>query len=538
MKNLLLVFVLSLVLASCKSAEKYNEQINKLHPVKHLHNDVDKLYAQLKRYHPKLNQYISKEKLDFKFDSLKTSINQPINSRAFYKKLAPVVAQIKQGHVSVSSVKKRFTRKERKQLNKEKFEFYDLDFEYLEGKLWVKDYRGKDSTLVGHEIVSINNEPALRLIETYKKRFASDGYNNTLHNRLVSKRFAAFYYKDKGFLDSLKITFRSKDSLFSKVFKRIDKDEKKDKNNKLGDTAFAEKIKPKKLTKAQKKANQLAKKKKRKDGRKYGFIPKTKNYTRNFNFIGTDRTVALMKIRSFSNKSYKKFYKESFSILEAAKTKYLILDLRDNLGGRIAEVDHLYSYLTNKNYVFINPIEINSRFPLTTSLLSNGNPALLKIIGVLLVTEPITMISEYLKTIKKDGKLYYKMKYNKSRKPKVMNYKGEIYVLTNGNSFSASSLISTHLKSANRATFVGEETGGAYNGCVAGFYKTYKLQNTRLKIRMGLMQIEAPQKQIPDGFGIKPDVEVLPNVKDRKSNIDTELQWVLNAINKKENSNN
>lgn len=530
MKKCLLSFIVLIVLMSCKSVAKHNEQITKLHSIEDLHNDVDKLYEQLKRHHPKLYQYTPKEVLDFKFDSLKTTINTPIDSRTFYKKIAPVVAHVKQGHVSVGSANKLFTKKERKELKNKKFEFYDLEFDYLEGKLWVKDYKGKDSTLIGHEIVSINGEPASQLVETYKTRFASDGYNKTLHDRYVSKAFSAFYYKDKGFSDSLKVTFKSKDTLFSKMFRRIDKDEKKPKNKKLADTASVEKIKPKKLTKAEKKVNRLAKKKKRKDNRKYGYISKTKEYTRNFNFIGKDSTVALMKIRSFSNRSYKKFYEESFTKLDSAKTKYLILDLRDNLGGRIPEVDRLYSYLTNKDYVFINPIEVNSRFPLIKSLLSNGNPTLFKIIGVLAVTEPITMITEYLKTKKKDEKLYYKMKYNKSRKPKAMKYKGEIYVLTNGNSFSASSLISTHLKGTNRATFVGEETGGAYNGCVGGFYRIYKLQNTKLKIRMGLMQIETPFKQNPDGYGIKPDIKILQTVEDSKMNRDAELEWVLDDI--------
>ena len=85
MKKFFLSFFLLTVLFSCKSAKKHNEQITKLHSVAELHNDVDKLYQQLKRHHPKLYQYTSKAKLDFKFDSLKTSITTPIDSRAFYK---------------------------------------------------------------------------------------------------------------------------------------------------------------------------------------------------------------------------------------------------------------------------------------------------------------------------------------------------------------------------------------------------------------------------------------------------------------------
>ena len=199
MKRLLLSVLLFAIFISCKSIERHNHQITKLHAVSDLHRDIDKLYGQLKRHHPKLYQYTPKKVLDFKFDSLKKSINTPIDSRTFYKKLAPVVAEVKQGHVAVGSVSKWFTRKERKLLKKNKFEFYDLEVAYLDGKLWVKDYFGKDSTLVGNEIVSINNESASKLVEIYKTRFASDGYNKTLHDRFVSKGFSVFFTRIKVF---------------------------------------------------------------------------------------------------------------------------------------------------------------------------------------------------------------------------------------------------------------------------------------------------------------------------------------------------
>ena len=70
MKRFLLSFVLLIILFSCKSVKKHNAQITKLHSVEDLHRDVEKLYQQLKRHHPKLYQYTSKVKLDFKFDCL------------------------------------------------------------------------------------------------------------------------------------------------------------------------------------------------------------------------------------------------------------------------------------------------------------------------------------------------------------------------------------------------------------------------------------------------------------------------------------
>ena len=529
MKRLFSVCIIVLLAASCSSVKTYNEQITSLHTVEDLQSDVDKLYKQLKKHHPKLYQYTSKNVLDFKFDSLKRSINRPITSREFYKKLAPVVANVRQGHISVGSANKRFTRKERKVLKKKKFKFYDLSFEYLDNKLWVKSTQGKDSTLIGNEVVKIEDDLVIDLVEEYKTQFTSDGYNTTLHNRFVGKNFKTFYYRNKGFVDSLKVTFKNKDSVFAKTFKRIKKDDKKQKT--VNDSIKPPK--PKKLTQTEKKAKRIARKKKKKYNNKHGYISSRKQYTRNLNFIGKDSTIALMKIRGFSNGPYKVFYKESFAKLDSSKTKYFILDLRDNGGGRISEIDNLYSYLTLKNYQFITESEVNSRLPFMKFLMSNTTSNSLKAVGGLL--SPIIITHNLLKTKKRDGKLYYRFnKYSKVKVPNPLHFKGEIYVLINGNSFSASSIISTHLKANKRATFVGEETGGAYNGTVAGIYKLYQLPTSKLKVRMGLMQIETPQKQSPDGYGVKPDITIIPTIEDRKLNIDTELEWILKDINKKE----
>lgn len=526
MKKAFLFVIVLCVLMSCRSVKSHNEQITKLHAVIDLRNDIDKVYKQLQRHHPRLYQYTPKEVLDFKIDSLKAAILKPINSRDFYKELAPVLTHVRQGHVSLGSANKRYTKKERKLILKRKFGFYNLDFEYLEDKLWVKNTRGKDSIIVGCEVVKIDDDLVTDLIRIYKTRFASDGFNTTLYNGFVGRHFANFYFKDKGFRDSLILTFRDENVVFSKIFRRV---LKKEKHKKKDSATF---VKPKRKTKIEKKASRLASKKKRKLGKKQGYISKTKKYTRNFRLIEEDSTVAYMKLRSFTNGNYKRFYKESFAKLKANKTKYLILDLRDNGGGRIAEINYLYSYLTLTDYTFLEGSEVNSRLPFLKMLMSNTTPNSLKVLSAIL--SPVLVVQNLLKTKKEDGKLYYKFKYTRESQAKPLHFTGDIYVLINGSSFSASSLISTHLKANKRAVFVGEETGGAYNGTVAGIYKIYELPTSKLKIRMGLMHVDAPFKQAPDGYGVKPDIEILPTLTDLKLKKDRVLDWVLTTIKNKE----
>src|SRR5690606_28190071 len=185
MRKTILFISFLLLLASCKSVKNYNAKITNLHPVTDLRKDVDKLYHQLQKHHPRLYQYTPKEVMDFKLDSLKNSITQPLDSREFYKKLAPVVGHVRQGHISVGSANKRYTKKEIKQLKKRKFEFNDLDFDYLENKLWVMSSKGNDSSMIGSEVIKIENDSISHLIKAYKHRFSSDGFNATLHDRSV-----------------------------------------------------------------------------------------------------------------------------------------------------------------------------------------------------------------------------------------------------------------------------------------------------------------------------------------------------------------
>lgn len=534
MKKIILLLIVSTTIFSCGSLEKYNQAVTQLHSIEDLHDDVDAIYKQLKRNHPHLYQYTSKEILDFKFDSLKSAIKTPMDSRLFYKELAQVTRYVGQGHMSISPQDTKFNKKERKAFQDKRFDINYLDFEYLDNKLFIANVLNKDSVLINAEVLKIEDETPQDLIKEYKKTIGSDGYNTTFHNRIVGKRFMRYYTRDKGRLDSISFTLKNTDSIFIKNYKRITiKNNTKD--SVLTDTITKDKTPIVKLTKAEKKAKKKEAKALTKNNSKYGRIsvPHLKDvtiYTRNLNFVGKDSTVALMKIRGFTKGNYKAFYDETFITLDSLKTETLIIDLRNNFGGRLAEIDYLYSYLTDQKYIFINKSDSKTRTPFLKSLMSNSTGVGTKIVAGLL--SPIIAPIELVRSSKRDGKLRYKLSSAKEKKPKALNFKGKIYVLINGNSFSASSVLSTQLDGTNRATFVGEETGGAYNGTVAGMMKVYTLPNTKIKANIGLLHVDSKHKTSIDGYGVKPDVEILPTYQDRLNNIDPELEWVLNDIEK------
>lgn len=526
MKLRLLLFTASIVLTSCGGVKKYNEQINKLHSPQELREDIDAAYTQLKKYHPKLYLYTSKEQMDFKFDSLKMSIKSPLSSRDFYEKLAPVVASVRQGHLNLNPPHIRFAKKERKKFKDKSFGFYTMDFEYLDEKLWLIRAMGKDTILVGSEVLAVEDETPKEIIEKYNTLIASDGFNKTFFDGIVGSRFPRFYIKNNGFQDSIHITFRSTDSIFTQTIRWKDK---RDSQDSIASDNL-QKTEVKKLTKAERKAERLAAKNKRNYNRKRGYIKSRDEYTRTFSLIGADSSTAYIKIRGFSNGDPEAFYEETFKTIDSLGISNMVLDLRNNGGGSLSEINDLYSYLTDTPYTLVKPSEVNTRTPFLPYFTNNTNPGLLR--GLAVLFAPVIVTHNLLKTKKMDDVIYYRFKASKEHKPNPKNYKGKLYVLINGNSFSASSILSTQLKATNRATFVGQETGGAYNGTVAGIFKGYELPNSKVVMRIGMMQVETYYKMEPDGYGVPADIEITPTRADREAQRDPELEWILNDIKK------
>ncbi len=530
MKNFTYLSLLLLLISSCGSVEKYNAEILELHSPAELREDIDKTYSLLKKAHPKLYQYISQERLDFKFDSLKTAMNTPLTSYQFYNSIAPVVKTIGQGHIGMAAPSLKRTKEEKKYYKNKKFNFNSIQFENVEDRIFVTGAKGVDSVLIGAELIKLEDETPQRLIEKYKKNVASDGYNTTLQDRFIASRLTRYYYNEYGVLDTINATFKKKGAVINKMFKWEKKVSTQDSLIAVSKDSLAA-LNPVKLTKVARKIKRDSIKVVEEYKATHGYNSDTDTYNRMLSFIGKDSIVAYMKIRGFTNADYKTFYEEAFKEIDSVKATDLIIDLRDNTGGRVVEINELFGYMTDKEYIMYNESETMSRTPVINYLTSNTNPLVVRTIGVVL--SPFLLTHNLIKTKKRDGKLFYKLKGVKPLKPKENNFKGKVYVLINGSSFSASSVFSTNMKRDKRAIFVGQETGGSHNGTVAGMMRGYEMPNSKVKIKMGMLQVESPYKVEPDGYGVMPDVEIIPTIADREAGIDPEIEWVLKDIESK-----
>ena len=500
---------MSLILASCTSVKEYNKKIEEPIPIVKLKQDVDFANKKLQKFHPNLYWYITKNQLDYKFDSLKQTIKQPLKPSEFYLKLAPIIADVREGHLRLVPLEKKLTKKETKKLKNQKGLLSRFNYVIQDNHLYIKDNAENVGNLkIGIELLKINDVPVAEILNKYRPLVTSDGYNTTYQKYSLARRFNTYFTLEYGILDSVKIEAKLKDSIQNLVLKR----ETKTKTEK----------------KKEKQDQKLTQEKKTK-----GYNPITKSFNRNLQFLAKDSSVAYIKIKSFSGTYSKKFYKETFATIKKAKTEYLIIDIRDNLGGSLAEINNLYTYFAKEKFKFIKDIEVSSRTSiLSTDYLSNFH-TFTKPLGV--ISYPLYMMFSVISTKKKDGKFYIKDLFP-SKKPKNNAYKGETYVLINGSSFSASSVISAKLKADHLATLVGEETGGANDGTVAGIYTTQKLPNSKMKLPIGLFLIQPNIEFSNTMKGVTPNIEIIPTLEEVLQKKDVQLNWILNDISSKKTS--
>jgi C-terminal processing protease CtpA/Prc len=275
----------------------------------------------------------------------------------------------------------------------------------------------------------------------------------------------------------------------------------------LRDTVYIRKI--------SKDSSKLALKKKPKKMPKYKGTDEHGKPLLDLTYLNSDSTAALLKVRSFSfsGANHSRFYRESFADIKQHHVNMLILDLRYNGGGTLQASRNLFAYLTDSPFVFLGETYARKRF----------------------YKAPIPIIYQinyFLRSLvmfKKDAEHGYtvNLKGSKPLRPKADNYTSDLKVLINGSTFSASSLLSANLKEINRATFIGEETGGGFNECSAGYLPLIKLPNTRLILRMPLYRLAPNTSTRVKGHGIFPDVEVLPKVSELKKGMDVELERAM-----------
>jgi hypothetical protein len=219
-----------------------------------------------------------------------------------------------------------------------------------------------------------------------------------------------------------------------------------------------------------------------------------------------DGRIARMTIRRFIDPAdsargelFPEFLARAFTTLRDRRTAALVIDLRDNGGGEDAYGKLLLSYLVARPFDYYRDLVLNGRefsFRRLTRTMDDIPPGFAR-------PGP-------------DGKLHGVTHPNLGRQlPSAPGFTGPVVVLMNGGSVSTTAEFISMAHSERRATFVGEEAGGAYLGNTSGFEAEVVLPNSKLVLYLPLISYYlAATPDLDPRHGVAPDYPVAPTVED------------------------
>ncbi|GAA4449097.1 S41 family peptidase [Nibrella saemangeumensis] len=504
------LFTLLMVLAVCTAFRFTVQQSGsgydpyRLYTVEQLRQDFGVLRKTLEDRHPSIYRYSSREEMNRHFDDVYRQLNRPMTETAFGDLLRPLIVQIRCGHTDLQE-----SLSYRRWRSKPKPEWLPFEMVLANNRLYIGRNRSTDSTLVpGTEVVKLGNYPVSEVVTFAKNRWPSDGYNETFKDYFLELYFLEeIYWKHFDGRSPWTLTVRDTTGC-----ERITTIQRRPRINgtDLNPVPFNANVSTEKIdrfTKAMRKIRKSGPQKLDHDEVKLQLM-------RSLHFPASDSSVAILIINGFSYEKHESFHRDVFRTLKQARTRSLIIDLRQNMGGNAEIGADLMAYLVDSTFRQVDRAECRVRKPNAWAYFDRKEKRLLR---------------QNFRYLGKGNDRYLFGKSNVGWMEPVNEYtfKGNVYVLTSGRTFSAASIFAASLKAQRPVKLIGQETGGGEAGCNGGIIQTLTLPNTRLRVRFPIFWIATATRQPDRGRGVMPDIPVTYGVWDRIRQRDLEVERAL-----------
>lgn len=223
-------------------------------------------------------------------------------------------------------------------------------------------------------------------------------------------------------------------------------------------------------------------------------------------------STGIMTIRdSKSEKLFNNFLKNSFAQIRINKINNLIVDVRYDGFNRDSDGAELFSYLITQPFQYYDALEVTKNYD---------------------VPKAIRWLAKY--PIEEDslGNYYWKTHPQlEEQSPKSKAFLGNVFVLTDGFTFSATSEFSSKIKSSKRGLIVGRETGGSYYGNNSGGMLRKVLPNSGIIVYVPPIHYTMSVQDLGNyERGVLPDIHVASTISAIMLNQDLIKKTALDAI--------
>ncbi|MCT4622234.1 MAG: S41 family peptidase [Schleiferiaceae bacterium] len=407
MQSRLFFIVLTLILGVFKSPAQFSQE--------QVQEDFQFLEQSIKTYNPALFLYNPdfEEHTEQLFASFP---DRPLNRFDHFKLMSTLCALSNEGHFGLGNWQDTV----HNGFMQNRFKYLPVAISIIDGGIYVwKDYSNERLLASGDKIVSVNGMNIQDILATLKEAYPADGQIETFTIKIIENGLSWLYYLYIDQPEYYDIELTTGKTYRIKAITR----------NKQGENVAAY------------------------------FPKKEKEEIDAFSTLKYKDNTAILVLPSFDRQraekfkvSSKKFYAQIFEELNEKEVTSLIIDLRDNTGGRNEFADDLVPFI----------------------LKQNESTAFLK------------------KTISWEGK---EKTYKMPKKSKDV-FNGEIYVLVNGHTYSAGHTAARYLKEFGNAMIIGEETGTRYEGFAAGSQQYVTLPNLGIQIAIPRYHIQFPASEL------------------------------------------
>ncbi|MEO8116063.1 MAG: S41 family peptidase [Bacteroidota bacterium] len=440
---------------------------------------IDDWTKELSIKHPGFYRYNSKDDFNKYIDSIKSTIKDSLTEMETFLKFKLIITKIHCLHsgISLPSAYKDYLNL---QPNLFPFQVY-----FNDNKAYVaKNYSATSSISAGDEIISINGQSIDKIVTQLLSLIPSDGYNLTMKYRALYLQFPSWY--------------RSID--LSENFATVIKQNNIEKTYQIAGAKFNNIVQD-------------------------GFLREPAR-TKQLEFK-IENNIGFLTIHSFAQtdiqkakQNFKEFIDQTFMELKTKEIQNLIVDVRDNTGGS----DPYAAYFTS--FFFDKPFRYWDRIEVTEAIAEEIKGVALK----LYYRKPIQKDSVWLW---QKAKHVHDFDFYEIQKPAQNNFGGKTYFLINGFCMSSCADVAAILSYNKKATFIGQETGGGYQGNTSGMIPESKVQPFDFTLTVPLQKyFNSVDTSKNIGRGTMPDYTVNRTINDVLKGDDKELQTAIDLIKK------